>query len=92
MESSIRQGTLPRSAQTSATRAESGDEHLARLQVTVVLADVRGLLISGVKRIPTLIDDLDRAPTFGISHQEAVAGSGTALPNPHSSHIPLRRR
>ena len=39
----IREGMLPRGAATSATRAEYGDEHLARLRVIQALSDVRAL-------------------------------------------------
>ena len=52
----IREGMLPRGEAVSATRAEYGDEHLARLQLIAALADVRGLPLSRVRDILALID------------------------------------
>lgn len=62
----IRQGMLPPGAATSATRAEYGDEHLARLRVIAALADARGLPLSRVKDILTLIDDPDPDPISAL--------------------------
>jgi len=55
----IREGMLPRGAAISATRAEYGDEHLARLRVIAALTDVRGLPLARVRDILALIN----APT-----------------------------
>ncbi|MFD4961114.1 MerR family transcriptional regulator [Microbacterium sp. NPDC058389] len=55
----IREGMLPRGEAVSATRAEYGDEHLARLRVIAALTDVRGLPLARVRDILALID----APT-----------------------------
>jgi len=52
----IREGMLPRGEAVSATRAEYGDEHLARLRVIAALADVRGLPLARVRDILELID------------------------------------
>lgn len=52
----IREGMLPRGETVSATRAEYGDEHLARLRLIAALADVRGLPLSRVRDILTLVD------------------------------------
>lgn len=58
----IREGMLPRGEATSATRAEYGEDHLARLQLISALADVRGLPLARVKQILALIDDPDPDP------------------------------
>lgn len=55
----IREGMLPRGEAVSATRAEYGDDHLARLRVIAALTDVRGLPLARVRDILALID----APT-----------------------------
>ena len=52
----IREGMLPRGESVSATRAEYGDEHLARLRLIAALADVRGLPLSRVRDILALVD------------------------------------
>lgn len=52
----IREGMLPRGEAVSATRAEYGDDHLARLRVIAALAGVRGLPLSRVRDILALID------------------------------------
>lgn len=52
----IREGMLPRGEAVSATRAEYGDEHLARLRLIAALADVRGLPLSRVRDILALVD------------------------------------
>jgi DNA-binding transcriptional MerR regulator len=52
----IREGMLPRGEVVSATRAEYGDEHLARLRVIAALTDVRGLPLARVRDILALID------------------------------------
>lgn len=52
----IREGMLPRGEAVSATRAEYGDEHLARLRVIAALTDVRGLPLARVRDILALID------------------------------------
>ncbi|UNK70988.1 MerR family transcriptional regulator [Microbacterium sp. H1-D42] len=58
----IREGMLQRGEATSATRAEYGDDHLARVQLISALADVRGLPLTKVKQILALIDDPDPDP------------------------------
>ncbi|WP_106816718.1 MerR family transcriptional regulator [Microbacterium timonense] len=58
----IREGMLPRGEATSATRAEYGEEHLARLRLIAALADVRGLPLSRVRDILTLIDKPEDDP------------------------------
>lgn len=58
----IREGMLPRGEATSATRAEYGEDHLARLRLISALADVRGLPLTRVKEILALIDDPDPDP------------------------------
>ena len=52
----IREGMLPRGEAVSATRAEYGDEHLARLRLIAALADVRGLPLSRVRDILARVD------------------------------------
>lgn len=52
----IREGMLPRGEAVSATRAEYGEEHLARLRLIAALADVRGLPLSRVREILNLVD------------------------------------
>jgi DNA-binding transcriptional MerR regulator len=52
----IREGMLPRGESVSATRAEYGDEHLARLRLIAALADVRGLPLARVRDILALVD------------------------------------
>lgn len=52
----IREGMLPRGETVSATRAEYGDDHLARLRLIAALADVRGLPLSRVRDILALVD------------------------------------
>lgn len=52
----IREGMLARGEATSATRAEYGDEHLARLRLIAALADVRGLPLTRVRDILALVD------------------------------------
>lgn len=52
----IREGMLPRGETVSATRAEYGDDHLARLRLIAALADVRGLPLSKVRDILALVD------------------------------------
>ncbi|WP_127820535.1 MerR family transcriptional regulator [Microbacterium sp. CPCC 204701] len=52
----IREGMLPRGETVSATRAEYGDDHLARLRLIAALADVRGLALTRVRDILALID------------------------------------
>ncbi|MGN6220014.1 MAG: MerR family transcriptional regulator [Microbacterium sp.] len=52
----IREGMLPRGEALSATRAEYGDGHLARLRVIAALTDVRGLPLARVRDILSLID------------------------------------
>lgn len=58
----IREGMLPRGEAVSATRAEYGDEHLARLRLIAALADVRGLPLSRVRDVLALIDAPDDDP------------------------------
>lgn len=53
----IREGMLPRGVVTSATRAEYDDDHLARLKLIAALTDVRGLPLSRVRDILSLIDE-----------------------------------
>lgn len=52
----IREGLLPRGETVSATRAEYGEEHLARLRLIAALADVRGLPLARVREVLALID------------------------------------
>ncbi|MBW9094301.1 MerR family transcriptional regulator [Microbacterium jejuense] len=52
----IREGMLPRGEAVSATRAEYGDGHLARLRVIAALSDVRGLPLARVREVLALID------------------------------------
>jgi len=52
----IREGMLARGEALSATRAEYGEEHLARLRLIAALADVRGLPLARVREVLTLID------------------------------------
>ncbi|NLP84154.1 MerR family transcriptional regulator [Microbacterium sp. CFH 90308] len=52
----IREGMLPRGEAVSATSSEYSDAHLARLRLIAALADVRGLPLSRVRDILTLID------------------------------------
>lgn len=68
----IREGMLPRGEATSATRAEYGDEHLARLRLIAALADVRGLPLSRVKEILTLVDDPDPDPLIALGRAVGV--------------------
>lgn len=58
----IREGMLPRGEALSATRAEYDDEHVARLRLIAALADVRGLPLSRVREILSLIDDPAPSP------------------------------
>jgi len=53
----IREGMLPRGEVTSATSADYGDEHLARLRLIAALADVRGLPLARVRDILALVDE-----------------------------------
>jgi DNA-binding transcriptional MerR regulator len=53
----IREGMLPRGEAVSATSADYGDEHLARVRLIAALADVRGLPLSRVREILALVDD-----------------------------------
>ncbi|HET6301161.1 MerR family transcriptional regulator [Microbacterium sp.] len=53
----IREGLLPRGEAVSATNAEYGEEHLARVRLIAALADVRGLPLSRVREILALIDE-----------------------------------
>ncbi|MGO2518773.1 MAG: MerR family transcriptional regulator [Microbacterium sp.] len=62
----IREGMLPRGEATSATRAEYGEEHLARLRLIAALADVRELPLTRVKEILALIDDPDPDPISAL--------------------------
>ncbi|WP_349426603.1 MerR family transcriptional regulator [Microbacterium sp. LWS13-1.2] len=52
----IREGMLPRGESVSATRAEYGEEHLARLRLIAALADVRGLPLVRVREVLDLVD------------------------------------
>jgi DNA-binding transcriptional MerR regulator len=52
----IREGMLPRGEAVSATRAEYGDDHLARLRLIAALAGVRGLPLARVRDILSLVD------------------------------------
>ncbi|ANG85126.1 MerR family transcriptional regulator [Microbacterium aurantiacum] len=52
----IREGMLPRGASTSATSADYGDEHLARLRLIQALSEVRALPLARVKEILDLVD------------------------------------
>jgi DNA-binding transcriptional MerR regulator len=52
----IREGMLPRGQTLSATRAEYGEEHLARLRLIAALADVRGLPLVRVREVLDLVD------------------------------------
>jgi len=58
----IREGMLPRGEAISATRAEYGDDHLARLRLIAALADVRGLPLSRVRDVLALLDAPDDDP------------------------------
>jgi DNA-binding transcriptional MerR regulator len=58
----IREGMLPRGAAKSATRAEYGEEHLARLRLIAALAEVRGLPLARVREIFSLIDEPAGSP------------------------------
>jgi DNA-binding transcriptional MerR regulator len=53
----IREGMLPRGEATSATSADYGDDHLARLRLIAALADVRGLPLARVRDILALVDE-----------------------------------
>lgn len=53
----IREGMLPRGEAVSATNAEYGEDHLARVRLIAALADVRGLPLSRVREILALIDE-----------------------------------
>lgn len=70
----IREGMLPRGEAISATRAEYGAEHLARLRLIAALADVRALPLSRVREILSLID----AP--GDDPVETLGRAVSALP------------
>lgn len=52
----LREGLLPRGEATSATRAEYGEEHLARLRLIAALTQVRGLPLTRVRDVLALID------------------------------------
>ncbi|GAA5094551.1 MerR family transcriptional regulator [Microbacterium yannicii] len=52
----IREGMLARGEALSATRAEYGEEHVARLRLIAALADVRGLPLARVREVLALID------------------------------------
>ncbi|WP_431778244.1 MerR family transcriptional regulator [Microbacterium aurantiacum] len=52
----IREGMLPRGASTSATSADYGDDHLARLRLIQALSEVRALPLARVKEILDLVD------------------------------------
>jgi DNA-binding transcriptional MerR regulator len=58
----IREGMLPRGTAISATRAEYGEEHLARLRLIQALSDVRALPLARVKEILALVDEPAEAP------------------------------
>lgn len=58
----IREGMLPRGEAVSATRAEYGEAHLARLRLIAALADVRGLPLARVRDILALVDHPDDDP------------------------------
>nr|WP_246301278.1 MerR family transcriptional regulator [Microbacterium immunditiarum] len=53
----IREGMLPRGEAVSATNAEYGEDHLARVRLIAALSDVRGLPLSRVREILALIDE-----------------------------------
>ncbi|GAA2003113.1 MerR family transcriptional regulator [Microbacterium ulmi] len=52
----LREGMLTRGEATSATRAEYGEEHVARLRLIAALAEVRGLPLARVRDILALVD------------------------------------
>lgn len=58
----IREGMLPRGEAVAATRAEYGEDHLARLRLIAALADVRGLPLSRVRDILALVDEPVASP------------------------------
>jgi DNA-binding transcriptional MerR regulator len=62
----IREGMLPRGAASGATRAEYGDEHVARLRLIAALTQVAGLPLARVREVLEVVDTPPADPVAAI--------------------------
>lgn len=72
----LRERLLPEGALTSATQAQYGDAHLARLRLIRALLDPGGLSIAAIRRV---LDTLEHPPT---SPYDLICAAGAALTRP----------
>lgn len=70
----LREGLLPAGERTSATQADYGPEHVARLRLIKALLEVGGLSVATANRVLAAVDstDLPLSYTFGVA-QYAVS-------------------
>lgn len=77
----LREGLLPPGERTSATQAEYGLEHVARLRLIKALLEVGGLSVATANRVLAAVDtpDLPLSYTFGVA-QYAVSDTNLFEP------------
>ncbi|MFF3671211.1 MerR family transcriptional regulator [Microtetraspora malaysiensis] len=66
----LREGLLPQGDQTSATRAEYGQEHLRRLRLIRALLEVGRLPVAAIRKVIAAVDDerIDFHDMLGTAH------------------------
>ncbi|WP_433218133.1 MerR family transcriptional regulator [Microtetraspora malaysiensis] len=66
----LREGLLPQGDQTSATRAEYGQEHLRRLRLIRALLEVGRLPVASIRKVIAAVDDerIDFHGMLGTAH------------------------
>ena len=76
----LREGVLPPGRQSSTTRAEYDEDHVARVRLVRALVEVAGLSMNDVQAVTRSLDDppTDPAQLFRVAAQ--------ALPTPHRDH------
>jgi DNA-binding transcriptional MerR regulator len=80
----LREGLLPPGRLTAANQASYADEHVRRLRLVRVLADVGGLSVAAIGRVLRAIDDERVPPTrmMGIAHHALGPAPDRAAPPP----------
>lgn len=78
----LREGLLPEGVRTSATQAQYGDEHVARLRLIRALIGPGGLSLAAVRRALAAIDDPPERPYDLI----VAAGSAVSPPSQGADH------
>jgi DNA-binding transcriptional MerR regulator len=81
----LREGLLPEGVRTSATQAQYGDEHVARLRLIRALIGPGGLSLAAARRALAAIDDPPERPYDLI----VAAGSAVSPPSQGADHTPV---